>query len=197
MKNPDTAFNFVADRLSRFESVGFLDDLQLSDGLLQGSIGGAAVIACSDMGWLLRYVCSDPDANLHLFQNFGHRTDSGGFVETVLDKRLETIIVYGHSPCGFAKYQAKAVLDQESDWLEVGRRGVLQEMLRVLEESRIGELAANDKLRVRVHGWFYNSESQHLEVFDPVRKSFVEQISRLDCEPRIKFVPDQGLVGER
>lgn len=197
MKNSDIAFKYIADRLLQFKSVELLDDVQLSDGLLDGSIAGAAVIACSDMGWLLRYVCSDPDANLHLFQNFGHRTDSGGFVETVLDKRLETIIVYGHSPCGFAKYQAKEAPSEDFDWLEVGRRGVLEEMLRMLEESRIGELAANEKLRLRVHGWFYNSESQHLEVFDPVRKSFVEQISRLDYEPRIKFVPDQGLVGER
>lgn len=190
MKSSNDTFNLLADRLSQFGSVGFLDDVQLSDGLVTGAITGAAVIACSDMGWLLRYVCSERDVNLHLFQNFGHRFDSGGFVETVLNLGLETIIVYGHSPCGFAQYQGR-------EGPEAVRRGVLEEMLRMLEVGRIGELAAEKEILVRVHGWFYDSENQQLEVFDPGRKSFVEQISRLDYSPKVRFVPDQGLVGER
>ena len=221
MKSSNDAFNLLADRLSDFRGVEFLDDLQLSDGLVSGSIAGAAVIACSDMGWLLRYVCSDDSVNLHLFQNFGHRFDTGGFFETIIDSKVEQVVVYGHSPCDYSRFRARALVEQpssnffdddksgemlevyslavdsddESIWQKVGRYNVLFELLKMAEHPAIE--AACSKGMLKLHGWFFNAESAQLEVFDPSKAKFVEQRFKLDQSAVVRFLPGEGLVGER
>ncbi|MBI1270009.1 hypothetical protein GC174_06230 [bacterium] len=221
MRNLVDAFDDIAFRLSNFGGGEFLDDLQLSDGLVSGSIASAAVIACSDMGWLLRYVCSDESVNLHLFQNFGHRFDTGGFLETMVDSKVERVVIYGHSPCEYARFRARAMVehrssdfsndeksgdllevyslalesDDQSIWQNVGRYNVLFELMKMAEHPAIE--AACSKGMLKLHGWFFNAESAQLEVFDSSKAKFVEQKFKLDESAIVRFLPGEGLVGER
>lgn len=185
----------IAMDLSELSSVKYLDDIELSDGLLSGSIKNAAVIACSDMGCSVPYVCSSGKVQLFLFQNFGHGFATGGFIETVVKSGIETVIVYGHSACRYTRFVARAACDQqtnqcrsageeqqlqlyaaaletdsESLWEEVGRYNVLLELKSMLGDKVIGRLAARGRLKV--HGWFFKTASRQLEIFDPGKRAF-------------------------
>ncbi len=203
----------IAKELSSFPCVSFLNDLQLSDGLLGGTIKNAAVIACSEMGWLVPYVCSSASVELFLFQNFGHSFATGGFVETVVGRGVENVVVYGHSGCEYAKYVAKSVIDKptedfrqsaeiidrlqlysaalESDsetlWEKVGRFNVLCELREMLADPVIASIAAQGKLKI--HGWFYKSSESLLEVFDPKHQAFIGQRTTLPDTLVVKFLP--------
>ena len=88
MLNPANTIAGIAREVSSFPCVSYLDDVAMSDGLLCGSIGSAAVVACSDMGWLVPYVCSSRDVQLNLFQNFGHSFATGGLVENIVGQGI-------------------------------------------------------------------------------------------------------------
>lgn len=222
LDNSTSAIADIAKLVSRIPCVSYLDDVQLSDGLLVGSINSAAVVACSDMGWLVPYVCSSPNVQLFLFQNFGHRFETGGFVDTITGSGVEHVVVYGHSDCKYAKFLAGSVQgrstldslqpnvteqqhqlyknalesDSESLWEEVGQFNVLLELKAMLCEPSIARLA--EEGRLKVHGWFYKAASKQLTIFDPHKQAFVEQRTRLKVQDSlvVKFVPDQSCVGE-
>jgi carbonic anhydrase len=215
MPNSANLLDDLALEVSGFPSVSFLNDVELSDGLLEGSIKSAAVIACSDMGWLVPYVCSSANVQLFLFQNFGHSFATGGFVETVVGRGVERAVVYGHSASEYTKYFARSVVDQpaqhilqspesksrlqlysaalESDsetlWEQVGRYNVLSELKGMLADPVIGPVAAEGKLKI--HGWFYKSAESLLEVFDPKHQAFIGQRTKLPDSLVMKFVPDE------
>ncbi len=191
--NPDTITG-IARELSRFPCVSYLDDIDLSDSLLAGSIKSAAVIACSDMGCVLPYVCSSTDVKLFLFQNFGHQFATGGLVETILNSGIETVVVYGHSPCEYTRFLAKSKFsdlsstskienqlyaaalesDHQGAWRDVDQFKILDELKSMLADPVIAPLAAKGKLTL--HGWFYNSTARQLEVFDPKKESFIATV---------------------
>ncbi|MBX9694330.1 MAG: hypothetical protein K2Z81_18235, partial [Cyanobacteria bacterium] len=102
---------------------------------------------------------------------------------------------YGHSGCEYTKFLAKSAGDKQKNdfqsderesqlglysaafdsnsealWEEVGRYKVLLELKRMLADSVIGELAAQE--RISLHGWFYKSARKQLEVFDPRQEAF-------------------------
>lgn len=214
--NSADAINGIAKELSEFSCVRYLDDLQLSDGLLSGAIKSAAVIACSDMGGLVPYVCSSANVQLFLFQNFGHDFATGGFVETVVGQGVEDVVVYGHSLCEYTKFRAKASIDQpardfqscesrgglelysvaldsdsETVWKDVGRFNVLWQMKRLLADPRISPIA--EQGRLKVHGWFYESGENQLEVFDPINRAFMRQQLKLPDSLVVKYVPLETL----
>ncbi len=205
--------NGIAKELSKFSSVTYLDDLQLSDGLLSGSIRSAAVIACSDMGWLVPYVCSSANVQLFLFQNFGHDFTAGGFVETVVGQGVEHVVVYGHSLCEYTRFLAKSALDQsnrdiqsfknrellelysvaldsdnENNWKDLAQFNVLSELKRLLDDPAISSIAAQGRLKL--HGWLYESRESQLEVFDPKHQTFMGQKFKLPDSVIVRFVPD-------
>lgn len=193
LANTDTITG-ITKELSRFPCVTYLDDIELSDSLLAGSKKSAAVIACSDMGCWLPYVCSSANVKLFLFQNFGHQFATGGLVETILNSGIETVVVYGHSPCEYTKFVAKSEFsdlsstskienqlyaaaiesDDQGAWRKIGQFKVLNELKRMLADPVIAPLAATGKLML--HGWFYNSNARQLEVFDPKQESFIATV---------------------
>ncbi|MBX9949950.1 MAG: carbonic anhydrase [Candidatus Obscuribacterales bacterium] len=191
----------IAKELSKFSCVSYLDDLQLSDGLLSGAIRSAAVIACSDMGGLVPYLCSSANVRLYLFQNFGHDYATGGFVETVVGQSVENVVVYGHSVCEYTKFRARAAVDQptrdlyavaldsddEAVWRDVGRFNVLFVMKQLLADPTISPIA--EQGRLKVHGWFYESGENHLEVFDPKHRAFIGQQLKLPDSLIVKYGP--------
>jgi len=193
--------NGIAKELSKFSCVRYLDDLQLSDGLLSGAIKSAAVVACSDMGGLVPYLCSAANVRLYLFQNFGHDFATGGFVETVVGQGVEDVVVYGHSLCEYTKFRARANVDQqtrdlysvaldsddEAVWRDVGRFNVLLVMKRLLDDPTISPIAAQGMLKV--HGWFYESGQKQLEVFDPKHRVFMGQQLKLPDSLIVKYGP--------
>ncbi len=208
--------NGIAEELSEFSCVRYLDDLQLSDGLLSGAIESAAVIACSDMGLSVPYVCSSANVKLFLFQNFGHDFAAGGFVETLVGQGVEDVVVYGHSPCKYTKFRARTAIDQstrdsqlcesrdrlelysvaldsqcETVWSDVGRFNVLFEMKRLLADPTISPIVAQGRLKV--HGWFYESGENQLEVFDPMNRAFMRQQLKLPDSITVKFAPHETL----
>ena len=219
-QNPATLSNLtegiaaIAKGLSKLPCISYLDDVQLSDGLLAGSIKNAAVIACSDMGWLVPYVCSSARVQLYLFQNFGHSFASGGFVETVARARVEHVFVYGHSVCEYTKhlarsvddpkgrnvlkpsedqlelYSAAVIADTEAVWKNVGQYNVLLELKKMLADPLIATMTASGFLNL--HGWFYNSTNHQLEVFDSARQAFIVPNAKLSDSTVIKFVPCEG-----
>lgn len=189
MLNSTNTLSEIAAQVSNYTCVTYLDDIQLSDGLLSGSIKRAAIVACSDMGIRLPYVCSNHDVPLYLFQNFGHSFEIGGMIETVAEMGVEDVVVYGHSECEFIKYLAKleeglssedegqcrlysAALesDSEEEWKNAGQYNVLKELKKMLENPILEPLAKNGKLKI--HGWFYNSAIKQIEVFDPKKRVF-------------------------
>ncbi|HEY9712590.1 MAG TPA: carbonic anhydrase [Chroococcales cyanobacterium] len=202
-KSPDKQANRsdtihgIARELSGLSCIKRLDDVQLSDGLLSGSIKNAAIVACSDMGCSVPYVCSSPALQLFLFQNFGHSCAIGGLVETIVESRIEHVIVYGHSVCEYTRFLAESVFEQsqtdgiqpteikeqqqlyaaalqsnsEALWEKVAQYNVLFEMKKLIADPLIGSLAARG--RFSLHGWFYSSLSNRLEVFDPKLEKFI------------------------
>lgn len=180
----------IADEICKHRCVAYLDDVQLSDGLLSGSMKNAAVVACSDMGALLPYVCSSPNVKLFLFQDFGHHFASCGMVETIVGAEIRNVVVYGHSDCDYIKFLARPEnchhakndeqrrlyataieSDSESAWKTVGQYNVLSELKEMLADPVTGRLAASGKLNL--HGWFFDAAASQIEVFDPGTKAFI------------------------
>ncbi|MBX9723035.1 MAG: carbonic anhydrase [Candidatus Obscuribacterales bacterium] len=178
--------------------VTYLDDVQLSDGLLSGDIQGAMLFACSDMGLQLPYVCSSAMARLFIFQTFGHNFSDG--VRTVMCQGISEVIVYGHSNCEFLKFLAKSkhtaeeevliskyfraehkaqrkyfanhcASDDNAQWLNSCRGNVLNEIKSMLSYPEIADLAS--KGRLRFHAWLLRSDNNTLEIFDPALEAFV------------------------
>lgn len=168
----------------------YLDDVQLSEGLLFGSLKNAAVVACSDMGAWVPFVCSSPSVQLFLFQNFGHHFETGGMVETIAGRGVGNVVVYGHSDCEYTKFLAKSEeglsyededqhrlyatavqSDSEADWKIVGQYKVLSQLKKMFVVPIIAQLVANGRLHL--HGWFYDSAIRQIEVFDPKQKVFI------------------------
>ncbi len=223
-ENPSSTIDGIAKELSKFPCVSYLDDVQLSDGLLEGSIASAAVIACSDMGWQVPYVCSAANVQLFLFQDFGHHHTNGGFNETLVESGIANVVVYGHSVCAYTRFLAKSARDNqngdflqsvatnhqlqlcldalESDnetlWEKVGQFNVLQELKGMLADPVIAPLAARGKLRL--HGWFYTSANRQLHVFDPANEAFtaVKRTERpeLPDSLALNFVTDRSHIPE-
>lgn len=209
----------TARTISLSPNVSYIDDVQLSDGLLSGSIKNAAVVACSDMGWLVPYVCSSADVQLHLFQNFGHRVATGGFVENIFRAKIQNVIVYGHSVCEYTRYLADPkranardshlpdgldrlreefysnALESNSEeaWDAVGKFNVLCEISQLIREPLLKPLLSSGKLNI--HGWFYKSEGRRLEVLEPTLEKFIVPKAKLQYGSVIKFVPDES-IGE-
>lgn len=218
--NSTNTITGIAREVSNYTCVTYFDDLQLSDGLTSGAIKNAAVIACSDMGWLVPYVCSDTRVELSLFQNFGHRHDTGGFAETLAASGFEHVIVYGHSPCDYTRFLAKSARqktlddkqisaeqnflnqlyqsalekDSEGDWEKVGQYKVLSEMKNLLENPVVSAKAQIGNLKV--HGWFYKTSQRKLEIFDPHKELFTAQLTQMSKPPVMKFAPDDSHIGE-
>jgi carbonic anhydrase len=215
MPNSAHTITEIAKELAKHPFVTYLDDVQLSDGLLAGAIKNAAVIACSDMGLLVPYVCSSAKVQLFLFQNGGHKFSSGGFVETVVGSGVEHIVVYGHSVCDYTKHMAKSVIDtpakeglefsershlelysvaldcdSPSLWEHVGQFNVLFELRKMLADPFILQLATERKLEL--HAWFYKSDSEQFEVFDPERGAFVVPDINLSNSSVISLVTGEG-----
>ena len=190
----------LAKEMSELSFVTYLDDVQLSDGLLSGGISAAIVFACPDMGLQLPYVCSSSAAKLFIFQTFGHRFSDGAGAEVILRADASDVIVYGHSNCHLAKflsdrehnpeeeeliskyfrYEREAQVkyyahtlasDDQEKWLEIGRRNVLTDLKAMLLHPYIADRASKGKLRL--HGWLYESEKNALEIFDPEKKRFL------------------------
>lgn len=190
MPNSANTIGGIASEISKNPCVTYLDDVQLSDSLVSGSMKNAAVVACSDMGAWVPYVCSSPSVKLFLFQNFGHHFECGGMVETIVGTEIQNVVVYGHSDCEYIKFLAKpensdkakteeqrqlyaTALESESEeaWKTVGQYNVLIELKQMLADSIIGPLAASGK--VNLHGWFYDAVAAQVEVFDPKKKAFI------------------------
>lgn len=190
MPNSANTVDGIADEISKHPCVTCLDDVQLSDSLVSGAMENAAVVACSDMGAWVPYVCSSPSVKLFLFQNFGHHFESGGMVDTIVGTDIQNVVVYGHSDCEYIKFLAKpensdktktaeqrqlyaAALESDSQaaWKTVGQYNVLVELKQMLANPIIGPLAASGK--VNLHGWFYDAVAAQIEVFDPKKKAFI------------------------
>ncbi|MBA3855894.1 MAG: hypothetical protein C0507_03195 [Cyanobacteria bacterium PR.3.49] len=180
----------IASEISKHPCVTYLDDVQLSDNLVSGVMKNAAVVACSDVGAWVPYVCSSASVKLFLFQNFGHHFESGGMVETIVGKGIQNVVVYGHSDCKYIKFLARpensdktkteeqrqlyvAALESDSQaaWKTVGQYNVLVELKQMLADPIIGPLAASGKLNL--HGWFYDAVAAQIEVFAPKIKAFI------------------------
>jgi carbonic anhydrase len=161
----------------------------LDKGLRSGSIKNAAVVACSDIGASIPFISST--SKIFLFQNFGHSFETGGMVESIAQSEIENVVVYGHSDCGYRKflvkseegcrsqdgappglYEAAIESENEDDWKVVGQYHVLNEIKKMHTNPVLALLLANKRLQI--HGWFYNSESKQLEVFDPNQNAFIE-----------------------
>lgn len=181
----------IANEICKHPCVTYLDDVQLSDSLISGSMKNVVVLACSDMGARVPYLCSSASVKLFLFQNFGHHFASGGMIETIVDSEVRNVVVYGHSDCEFIKFLAKpendhcaksddqrhlyaAALESDSElaWKTVGHYNVLYKLKEMLADPAMGQLAASGKLNL--HGWFYDSVKAQMEVFDPKQKAFIE-----------------------
>ncbi|MBX9690266.1 MAG: hypothetical protein K2X27_26370 [Candidatus Obscuribacterales bacterium] len=159
----------LAREVSKISSVSYFDDVQLSDALLAGQAQAACLIACSDMGAYLPYVCSDPTVKLHVFQNFGHSCLAGGVFETMAYTAIEHFIVYGHFDCRYAKDRDAELLEKDPSLREeLERYNVLRE-LRTFADNATGLPLKNLKL----HGWVHDKRQGHLQIFDPGLCAFV------------------------
>ena len=198
LKEQRTVTNHLAQEIAECRFVTYLNDVQLSEGLVTQSIGSAAIIACSDMGYQLPYVCSLTEVPLYIFQNFGHHFIDGGARETIFSLGIEDVIVYGHSNCHFSEFLGSRPeqevsgelpsenVDVQLDHLRasgkaddilasenLGRDRVLQELKGMIVDPLLLAMATNGNRKLRLHGWFYNSTRNLLEVFDPNEGEFV------------------------
>lgn len=195
----------LAKELSALPFVTYLDDVELSDGLLSGTISAAIIFACSDMGLQLPYVCSSSAARVFVFQKFGHRFSDGEGAEFILRANVSDVIVYGHSSCDLVNFlircehnpQEKELIskylgyehavqmrnyadtlapDDREQWLKIGRRNVLNDLKAMLVHPVICDQAS--KGRLRLHGWLYDSDKKALEIFEPEKNRFVSAMNR-------------------
>jgi carbonic anhydrase len=181
----------IATQVSKNPCVTYLDNVQLHDGLHSDSIKNTAVVTCSDFGAHIPFLSKPPSSEFLLFQNFGHQFEYGGLVETLAGQAVENVVVYGHSDCVCMKhlaiseengsaedkeqlhlYRTAVESDAEADWEVVCQYNVLNEIKKMLVNPVIASLVASERLQI--HGWFYNSASKQLEVFDPKQNAFIE-----------------------
>lgn len=181
----------------RCRLISYLNDVDLSDGLLAGTISGAVIIGCSDHGWL-PYVCSTPQANLLIFQNFGHQVLHAGIVESLIAGQVTDLIVYGHSNCEFNRlmaddnihspavqqfinsnfYSVKNAVQQQlarCDWSDsekidaLSKWRVLRELELVLDNVELRYKV--ERNQIRLHAWYLQSDGK-LSVFDSAKGIF-------------------------
>jgi carbonic anhydrase len=182
----------LSKELSELPTVTYLDDVQLSDGLGSGSISGAVVVACSDMGVKLPYACSATQANLFVIQTFGPCVFENSFARITASPAVTDVIIYGHSNCAFMNFLARSEHSEDEKELiarhfqveheeqvkyrefyrpddgalplMLCRRNVLNQMKKALSA---------DKANLRFHAWFHNSDNDTLEIFDQASRAFV------------------------
>jgi carbonic anhydrase len=193
----------IAQEVSRFPCVTFLDDVQLADGLLDRSIKNAAVVACSDMGGVPFLCGAEKNLELLLFQNFGHSCATGGLAITVVAEGIQNVVVYGHSDCEYTKFVAESFIertltdtarsseadcllqlysaalesDSETLWEKIGQYNVLRELKGMLADPLLAPMA--EKGNLKIHGWFLSSAESQLQVFDPKRQTFIAERPQL------------------
>jgi carbonic anhydrase len=177
--------------------VTYLDDIQLSTGLMSGGVKAVAFFACSDMGWRLPYVSDLAGDRLFIFQAFG--PSFAGALPTILKNDVSDIIVYGHTNCRFIDFLTKpehspeerelisrhfqlqhqvqkefALLNSEcrsaDASLEACRRSVLVELSNILSHADFRDYVERGNLRF--HVWVHRSDENKLEVFDPETQEF-------------------------
>ncbi|MDP3509475.1 MAG: carbonic anhydrase [Candidatus Melainabacteria bacterium] len=178
--------------------VTYLDDIQLSTGLMSGGVKAVAFFACSDMGWRLPYVSDLAEDRLFIFQSFG--PSFVGAFPTILKNDVSDIIVYGHTNCRFFDFLAKPehspeerelisryfqhqhqdqkeflLLNSECNsaeaLLEACRRSVLVELSNILSHPNFQDYVASGNLRF--HAWVHRSDENRLEIFDPDTQEFI------------------------
>lgn len=198
MTNDLAIDELLINEMGELPFVTYLDDVQLSDGLLSGDISAAMLFACSDMGLQLPYVCSSAMARLFIFQTFGHNLSAG--VREMMCQGVSEVIVYGHSNCEFLKFLTKSnhtveeevliskyfqaehksqkeyfahqcASEDSAHWLNSCRRIVLDRVRSISSYPEIADLASNGRLRF--HAWLLRSDDRTLEIFDPSLKAFV------------------------
>ncbi|MBX9723729.1 MAG: hypothetical protein K2X81_20150 [Candidatus Obscuribacterales bacterium] len=190
--------DLLINEMSELPCVTYLNDVQLSDGLLSGDISATMLFACSDMGVQLPYVCSSEIAKLFIFQTFGHQFSTEARI--IMCKGISDVIVYGHSNCELLKFLAKSrhtkeeealiskyfsaehtaqkkylakefVADKHTQWLESCRTNILSKIKSMRSCPEIAELASKGSLFF--HAWLLRSQDNTLEIFDPASKAFV------------------------
>lgn len=200
-------FGNLHEQIGTLAGVSYLDDLQLSDGLLAGQIRCALVVACADMGANLPYVCSATTANLLIFQDFGHRTSQKGIADLVADGIASNLVVYGHSDCSFARFLTKPHLQDQAgqqfifkylepdseniqcqycsnlskdeliDWRRVSEWSVLNELRLLLLYPQV--VRRIERQQLKIHGWVYEASNKSLHVFNPHMRRFVQASHRI------------------
>ncbi len=188
------------NELTSFPFVQHLTEVELSDGLLNGSIPSAILVCCSDMGPELLKVCNSAETNLLTFQNFGHKTD--GIAEQALYSQVHSVIVYGHTDCAFMRFLVKSDelghvekdlkdkwfhcesetamalnSDRTKTWKQVIELRVLSELNKLLQNQDFLKRAEN--LEVVLHGWVYDDERGGLDVYEPKERRFVAVEQRI------------------
>lgn len=188
--------------LPAYPFVTYLDDVQLSDQLQAGEIQGALLVACSDMGAMLPFVCADPKANLLIFQDIGHRCWQDG-IASLLGRGsvYDHLVVYGHTDCKFARF----LIEEAQLWqlgygslaksFQVEAQSALRQYGRNLTKDenqnwrRLNEWNVLSELKcallhpgvleralnsqLQFHGWLYVAEKNQLAVFDPETEQFL------------------------
>lgn len=198
----------LANELSRVPCIRYLDSIELSDGLISGDIRQCILVACSDMGANLPYVCSVMDVNLLLFQNFGHSTSMSN-IDALLFESASDLVVYGHTDCMFLRllalpdkeseerqillrkhfqfesellihqYRSQSGCDEHTVWKRLSEWRVMRELQLVLANPQIRDRFEAGQLDL--HGWVHDVEENVLEVFDPEKQAFVlERAAKLD-----------------
>lgn len=119
--------------------VTYLGSVELSD-RLQSNKMKCLLLACSDMEGL-PYVCSAEDANLMIFQNFGHRSSESGIDAFLLDSSVSDVIIYGHSDCGFMRYLTQAQGQENAGGLidiyfKAKSESIIQQMTHLQNQSK-------------------------------------------------------------
>ncbi len=174
----------IAEELSGLPFVTYLDDVQLCDGLCSGSISGAVVVACPDMGARLPFVCSAITAPVFVIQTFGLSGIDSDFEQIIANFDFSDVIFYGHSNCKWPfsfgglqvaeedplARQCSSRTGRETSSLTPARGSVLWQMKQALSWSVVNGLALRKK---RFHAWFHNSSNNTLEVFDPACGAFL------------------------
>lgn len=195
----------IAEQLSGLPFVTYLDDIQLCDGLCSGSISGAVVVACPDMGARLPFVCSVMTAPLLVIQTFGLSGIESDFEQINANFDFSDVIFYGHSDCRWMfpfdglevsdalkepfAHQCISSAAKEASSLTLARRSVLCQMKQALSCSVVNGLAMNKK---RFHAWFHNSSNNTLEVFDPSCGAFLSVNLGADSHIKPHFSGEVG-----
>jgi carbonic anhydrase len=125
----------VPDQLSKLPCVTSLDDVQLTDGLQSKTMKNPIVVACSDMGAHLPYVCSDLSAPVFVCQNLGNCSTDASVLAALTYYSANHLIVYGHTDCQFLQHLLSASHDTEPEWVHNYLKHMRQRCRRVLANN--------------------------------------------------------------